>query len=757
VDTSRLNVLGDGVEQQLAVGSDSVDIDLLGTLNELGDDDGVVGGDSAGIEELLLQLVDTVDDAHGSTGQDVTRADQDGVSNSLGELLGLGDGGQLLPSGLVDANAIQDLRELVAVLGLVNVLRISAQDLGATSLLQTQGNILGQLATDRHNDTGSALEFVDIHHTLVAQLLEVQLVSGVKVSRVGLGVVVNHDSLLAHAAQGQSGIHSAPIELDGATDTVHTATQDESAMVIESDIVGGCVVGCVQVVGVRGEFSRQGINLLDPRGDAEGLAASANLVLRAANQERDLLVREAELLGLQHSLLLDAEQAADFLQLVVAVNDVLDLVQEPLVDLAQLVNPVNRVTLVKHSLADGQPAAISRVLQDVVEVLEMVTLKTNVPRVDLANGLLEGLLEGTANSHDLTNRLHGTANVAVDVLELAQIPAGDLGDNVIQRRLEVCGGGLGHSVGKLGQGVAETNLGSSVGQRVTGSLGGQSRRTRETSVDLNNTVVEAIGLQSVLDVTLANDAQVADNLDGSGTEHMVLLIRQSLTRSNDDTVTSVDTERVEVLHIANGDTVVGGIADDFVLNLLPALEGLLNQNLGGKGQRARRQVAQLLGVGSKTGAETTKSVGGTDDNGVADLLGGLEGVVNGPNSNRLGNGDVDLIKSLGEEITVLTGLQGLDAGTQNTDTVALKDTHAVHLHTQIQGGLTTKGKHDTIGLLALNDVGNIFGGYGQVVDLIGQLVVGLDSRNVGIDQDRLDVGLLEGLQSLGACIDAVKC
>jgi hypothetical protein len=53
-------------------------------------------------------------------------------------------------------------------------------------------------------------------------------------------------------------------------------------------------------------------------------------------------------------------------------------------------------------------------------------------------------------------------------------------------------------------------------------------------------------------------------------------------------------------------------------------------------------------------------------------------------------------------------------------------------------------------------VSDILGGDGEVVDLIGQLVVGLDGRNVGVDQDRLDVGFLEGLQSLGACIDAVK-
>ena len=36
----------------------------------------------------------------------------------------------------------------------------------------------------------------------------------------------------------------------------------------------------------------------------------------------------------------------------------------------------------------------------------------------------------------------------------------------------------------------------------------------------------------------------------------------------------------------------------------------------------------------------------------------------------------------------------------------------------------------------------------QVVDLIGEAVICLDSRNVGVDEDRGDTGLLQGLQSL---------
>jgi hypothetical protein len=64
-----------------------------------------------------------------------------------------------------------------------------------THLLKLESNILRQLTTDRNNDSASSLQFVDIHDTLVAELLEVQLVGNVEVglstvSRGSVGALV---------------------------------------------------------------------------------------------------------------------------------------------------------------------------------------------------------------------------------------------------------------------------------------------------------------------------------------------------------------------------------------------------------------------------------------------------------------------------------------------------------------------------------------------------------------------------------------
>ncbi|ROV99906.1 hypothetical protein VMCG_06224 [Cytospora schulzeri] len=667
VDTSLLNVLTDGMDNELALGSNTVDVELLRALDELADDDRVVGRDIAGSLKLVLELILAVNDSHGGTGQDVTGSDEHRVADLVSELLSRLDGGELLPCGLVKANAIEDGRELLSVLSLVDILGVSTENVGLSSLLEAQSDVLRQLSTDGDNDTVGTLKFVDIHNTLVAQLLEVQLVSSIEVS-ASLG-----------------GADGTPIELDGATDTVNTAAQDDRSLVIERHVVSGGVVGGVEVVGVSRELGSQGVNLLDPWPDAVLQTKSADLVLSAVHGVGNLPVGETHLLGLDDEVLLQALEATDCLELLGAVNNVLQLVQEPLVDLGQLVDLVHRVVLVHHSLANGEPSTIRRVLELKVEVVELVTLEANELGVHLANGLLERLLEGSANSHNLTDGLHSTADIALNVLELGKIPSRDLGNDVVKRGLEVRRGRLRDGIWKLGEGVAETNLRSRVGKRT-------------------------IWLQGILDVALADDAQVANNLDGCGTEHVVLLVTQSLTGRNDNGVSSVDSERVEVLHVADSNAVVVGVPDNLVLDLLPALERLLDQNLRGQRQRASGHVSELLLVVCETRSKTSQGVSGTDNDGVTDALCGIQGLLNSVDSNRLRNGDVDLVQGPGEEVTILTELQCSDTGSQNLDAVFLEDAHLLHLDTEVQGGLATKGEEDTIGSFALDNVGDIFRG-----------------------------------------------
>jgi hypothetical protein len=210
----------------------------------------------------------------------------------------------------------------------------------------------------------------------------------------------------------------------------------------------------------------------------------------------------------------------------------------------------------------------------------------------------------------------------------------------------------------------------------------------------------------------------------------------------------VDAERIEVFHVANSDAVVVGIANDFVLKFLPTLKRLLNQDLRRQGQGPGCHVAELFLVVGETGTQTTQGVGGTDNDGIADLFGGIESLINSADGDGLGNGDVDLLQGLGKKVSIFGNLQSANAGSEDLDAVLLEQTEALHLDTQVQSSLSTKRQEDAVGLLLFDDIANILGGDWQIVDLIGEGVVGLDGSDIRVDEDGRDASLLESLESL---------
>ena len=74
---------------------------------------------------------------------------------------------------------------------------------------------------------------------------------------------------------------------------------------------------------------------------------------------------------------------------------------------------------------------------------------------------------------------------------------------------------------------------------------------------------------------------MADGLDRDLAQAVVLGVGQGLRWGDDDALPGVDPHRVEILHVADRDAVVHGVADDFVFDFLPALEIFLDEDLGG--------------------------------------------------------------------------------------------------------------------------------------------------------------------------------
>ena len=125
-------------------------------------------------------------------------------------------------------------------------------------------------------------------------------VAGVVVGADGLGVRVDHDRLDAHLAQGEAGVAAAVVELDPLADAVRPAAEDHDPLL--AGLLGRgfvfVLVGRVVVGRVGLELGGAGIDRLERGHDAPPLALGADVHLGRAPDRGQLPVGEAELLGL---------------------------------------------------------------------------------------------------------------------------------------------------------------------------------------------------------------------------------------------------------------------------------------------------------------------------------------------------------------------------------------------------------------------------------------------------------------------------
>ena len=158
-----------------------------------------------------------------------------------------------------------------------------------------------------------------------------------------------------------------------------------------------------------------GIDALHGRQDAALLAVFAYgevLFFHAVGGLQDeacnLEIGEAGAFHLAEFLVGDFLQTVELLQFVLEVNDMLQALQEPDIYLGQFFNALHGIAFLQ-GLSDGEDAEVGRILQGIVEVVELrvvVAYESVHTLSDHAETLLDHLLETAADAHDLTHGLH---------------------------------------------------------------------------------------------------------------------------------------------------------------------------------------------------------------------------------------------------------------------------------------------------------------------------------------------------------------
>ena len=297
-----------------------------------------------------------------------------------------------------------------------------------------------------------------------------------------------------------------------------------------------------------------------------------------------------------------------------------------------------------------------------------------------------------ADAHNLSCSFHLCCQCTFRCDEFIKWQTRNLNNTVIQHRLKACVCFASDGVRNLIQCVSKCDLGCNLSDRITGSLTCKCRRTAYTRVNLDYTVLKALRMKSVLYVTSTCDAKLCDDIKSRCTKHLILFISKCLGRSNYDGVTGVDTNRVNVLHIADCDAVSCTVSHYLILDFFPSGDTSFYKNLTytGKTETILKDLTKLQLIVCDTAATSAKCVCRTENNRISDSLGKLNTVFYSCNDLGCCNRLADLFHGVLEFLTVLSFTDRCCCSTDKAYIMLFQEALLLKLHGKVQSCLAAQ-------------------------------------------------------------------
>ena len=216
----------------------------------------------------------------------------------------------------------------------------------------------------------------------------------------------------------------------------------------------------------------------------------------------------------------------------------------------------------------------------------------------------------------------------------------------------------------------------------------------------------------------------------------------------------MDTNRVDVLHGADGDGGVVAVAHHLELYLLVTLDALFYQNLvyGGQIECVPHHVHHLVLVVSETSARSAKRERRAKDDGITDLLGCGKTLLDAVADLRRDDRLIDRKAQFLEKLTVFGLLDVLERGSEDLYAALIQDAFLRELDGEVQTGLSAEAGDQGVRALVADDLGYVFQCERLHVHLVSDVGVRHDGRGVGVDEDDLVSLFLKRETCLGAGI-----
>ncbi len=278
VHTGKLNMLGDSISLYFAMVGNGIHFYFLGVLHELCYNYRVLFRHIGSEFEEALKFVGIRAYVHCRAREHIAGTDKHGIAYLFYKLLDIGKVGKFAPAGLVDTEAVEHSRELVAVFGAVDAFCRGTEYMHSGTV-ESGGEVIWNLAAHRKNNTVGILHFEDIHYTFVSEFVEVEAVADVVVGRYCLGVVVNHYRSPALATSSKQGVDRAPVEFYRRTDTVCARTEHDNRASVAGIfyIILSTIICKVEIVCSCRVLCGKGIDLFYNRYNAERFTVGSHL------------------------------------------------------------------------------------------------------------------------------------------------------------------------------------------------------------------------------------------------------------------------------------------------------------------------------------------------------------------------------------------------------------------------------------------------------------------------------------------------